>query len=147
MSNKKTLTEGRLREALQRLLDGNPTRTKMTGKLTLNKINNEAGLSQSYIHKFPTFVNYATPIIDKHNENRCQSVEGDFLGQNNTLSEVEKLKIDIQREEKLKKKYKQERDDARKIKVILESEYNTLMFRLYELQDELRHYKTTPIAK
>ncbi|EDM64706.1 hypothetical protein PE36_22625, partial [Moritella sp. PE36] len=49
------LTEARLRDALQRLLDGVPTKTKAAGLLTLNKVNKEAGLGHSYIHKFTDF--------------------------------------------------------------------------------------------
>jgi len=147
MSSKKALTEGRLREALQKLLDGTPTRTKVTGKLTLNKINNEAGLSQSYIHKFPGFIEYASPIIKKYNENKRRAVEGGIIADSIELTEIEKLKSEIKREVALKRKYKQERDDAKKIQEILESDYNTLMFRVYELQEELRHYKVSPIVK
>ena len=51
--SKKKITEARLREAINRLIEGKPEKVKPSGKITLNRINNEAGLSASYIHKFP----------------------------------------------------------------------------------------------
>ena len=63
------VTEGRLRVALQRLLDGKPERLAKVGKLSLNKINEEAGIGHSYIHKFQGFVaNEATPAIAAFNK-------------------------------------------------------------------------------
>lgn len=141
MASKREITEARLREALQRLLDGCPVRTKPTGKLTLNKVNNEAGLGNSYIHKFPDVVEYANPIINTYNKAKRKLIEDGLPTSTMVLSEVEKLRIDKKREERLKEQYRQGRDDARKAKTELEALNNTLMFRVYELQEELRHYK------
>ncbi|WP_261882298.1 hypothetical protein [Vibrio pelagius] len=147
MQGKKSLTEARLHEALNRLLNGKPTRVKTTGKLTLNKINNEAGLGNSYVHKFHDFIAYANPIIAEFNEEKRKLVEEGFSISDIQLTELEKLKAEKKRERQLKEKYKHERDDARKAKVELEALNNSLMFRLYELQEELAHIKGTVIEK
>ena len=137
MSQSKLLTESRLHEALQRLLKGDNYRVARGGRLTLNKINNEAGLSNSYIHKFPDFVLYAKPIIEEFNYSQKKLFEDTDLSNNCRSSEIEILKVEIARERRLKIRYRKERDDALKIKCELEALNNTLMYRVYELQDEL----------
>ena len=47
MVDKRQVTESKLKEALKRLIAGEPIRTKSTGRITLNKINKEAGLGNS----------------------------------------------------------------------------------------------------
>lgn len=143
MSRDRNLTESKLHEALNRLLRGQPKRVKFKGKLTLNKVNNEAGLGNSYVHKFPDFVEYAKPVIEDYNNNWQQSMEEGISVDEVPVSELDKLKSEKLREKSLKEKYKQERDDAVKAKVELEAVNNTLMFRLYELQEELSSLKNT----
>ena len=137
-------TKSRLYEALERLLKNQPKRVKIKGKLTLNMINNEAGLGNSYVHKFPDFVVYAKPVIDNHNKNRLIVTEAPSLDKA-MFSEVDKLRLEKIREERLKVKYRQERNDAIKVKVELETMNNTLMFRLFELQKELAILKGTVV--
>lgn len=48
MSRDRRITESRLHAALDRLLKNKPIKVKASGKLTPNKINNEAGLGNSY---------------------------------------------------------------------------------------------------
>ena len=47
MASKET-TEGRLREALQRLVERRPVRVKLKGRLTLNKINKMSDFMAGY---------------------------------------------------------------------------------------------------
>lgn len=54
---------------------------------------------------------------------------------------IDKLKSEKNKEQRLKEKYRHERDDARKVQSELEVINNTLMFRLYELQEEVLHIK------
>ena len=145
MSRSRNLTESKLHEALNRLLQGQHKRVKFKGKLTLNKVNNEAGLGNSYVHKFPDFVEYAKPVIEDYNNNWQQSMEEGISVDEVPVSEFDKLKSEKLREKNLKEKYKQERDDAVKAKVELEAINNTLMFRLYELQEELSSLKNTVV--
>ncbi|MGN5050252.1 hypothetical protein ACTG1T_07080 [Aeromonas veronii] len=100
----KELTESRLHAALNRLLEGKPVKVKATGKLTLNKINNEAGLGNSYIHKFPDFLKYANPIIEEHNVNREKTMAtGLDIDIEVPLPELDRLKSELARERKFKR--------------------------------------------
>lgn len=127
----------RLQSALDRLLTSKPERVKSTGKLTLNKINNEAGFGHSYVHKFPDFVAKATLIIDKYNEAQSALVDGEQDLKCVQLSDVEKLRIELIRERKLKDRYRREKDDLNLKLKELEVLNNSLMYRVFELQDEI----------
>lgn len=141
------LTEGRLRAALQRLLDGKPERLKKVGKLSLNKINNEAGLGHSYIHKFQDFVtNEATPAIEAFNSSYDPLAEQLKTGRTESLSDMDKLRAKLKKEVALKEQYRKELGDSEAARKLLEKQISTLMFRVYELQDELRHRKVVNLA-
>lgn len=133
------VTEGRLRAALQRLLDGKPERIKKVGKLSLNKINNEAGLGHSYIHKFKDFVNNeATPAIGEFNKNYDPLAEKLKSDEAEDLSEVGKLKAKLKKEKAFKERYRSELDELKQINRMLEHQNSSLMFRVHELQEDLR---------
>lgn len=139
------ITEGRLRAALQRLLEGKPERIKKTGKLSLNKINNEAGLGHSYIHKFQEFIeNEANPAIAEYNAQERTAIE--FHVNQDDLTQEDKLRLKLKKEIALKKQYRKERDDAKQIIKELEKQNSAMMFRLYELQKELRHNNVVNIS-
>jgi len=132
------LTEARLEAALQRLLDGKPQRVKKLGKLSLNRINNEAGLGHSYIHKFREFVEeVAEPAIKKFN-NEYDPANSDMEEVEEELTEIEMLKAKLKKEKELKTKYRQERNEAIVSKKELEKLNSALMFRLFDLQEEVR---------
>ena len=137
----RNVTEGRLRAALERLLNGKPERIKKTGKLSLNKVNDEAGLGHSYIHKFKDFIdNEANPAIKEFNANdipQYQELEANIK----ELFEVDYLKAKLKKEISLKERFRHERDDALAAQKILEAENSKLMFRVYEMQDELNMKK------
>jgi len=135
MSGDKTLTEERLHAALKRLLKGKPIHVKAKGKLTLNKINNEAKLGNSYVHKFPDFVLYARPEISKYNLDRENATELDIeIGA--PLSEVDSLRAKLNKAEELKKKYRLECDNANAALKKVEAKYAELLYRTYELQEK-----------
>ncbi|EPH5596823.1 hypothetical protein [Vibrio alginolyticus] len=125
-----------LKKALERLLAGNPVRTKAKkGRLTLNQINNEADLEQSYIHKFKDFVeNVANPAIEKYNGSLDDSEQSE---RSKDMSELDKLRAELNRERELKVEYRRERDEAIAINTELETLNKSLMFRVYELQEQL----------
>lgn len=136
------ITEARLHEALKRLLANQPVRVKVSGKLTLNKINKEAGLGNSYIHKFPAFVEYAKPLINEYNLTRDKAItNGLSIEVIAPLSETEKLKSELAREKRLKEKYRLERDNAITARKLLDEKYSKLMFRAFELQNDLEAYR------
>ncbi|EGR0412163.1 hypothetical protein GWZ53_12985 [Vibrio cholerae] len=137
--------EEKLKKALERLQAGKPVRTKAKGRLTLNKINNEAGLGRSYIHKFKDFVeNVANPAIEKYNaslddpEQSEQSEQSEQMASGaEDMSELDKLRAELNRERELKVEYRRERDEAIAINTELETLNKSLMFRVYELQEQL----------
>ncbi|MDK9757161.1 hypothetical protein KIV40_17620 [Vibrio sp. D173a] len=131
--------EEKLHKALTRLQNGKPLRTKAKGRLTLNKINNEAGLGRSYIHKFKEFVdNVANPAIETYNEilDTPKSSEIDKASTEN-MSEIDRLKDELRKQIELKEGYRTERDEALATNDELEVLNKSLMFRVYELQQEL----------
>ena len=130
--------EGLLVNAFQRLLDGKPLHVKATGKLTLNRINNEARLGNSYVHKFKEFVAYAKPVIDEYNFNRDKAMTtGLDVELDVQLSELDRLKHDLKKANELKDKYRTQRDNAVKARKLLEAENARLRFRVFDLQQEL----------
>lgn len=130
--------EGLLVNAFQRLLDGKPLHVKATGKLTLNRINNEAQLGNSYVHKFKNFVAYAKPIIEEYNLNRDKAMAtGLDIELDVPLSEFDRLKHQIKKAEELKDKYRVQRNNAIEARKQLEAENARLRFRVFELQQEL----------
>jgi len=137
MSGDKTLTEERLHAALKRLLKGKPIHVKAKGKLTLNKINNEAKLGNSYVHKFPDFVLYARPEISKYNLDRENAMfTGLDIEIGAPLSEVDSLRAKLNKAEELKKKYRLECDNANAALKKVEAKYAELLYRTYELQEK-----------
>lgn len=141
------LTEARLDAALNRLLNGVPERVKRGGKLTLNKINNEAGLSHSYVHKFSDFVNRANPQIEKYNLSAHEIETGMAPDDSTQLDEVSRLKLQLKKEKRLKEQYRTERDNTVVIQKELEQLNSTLMFRVYELQEEARHFSVIQMER
>ncbi|WP_413525242.1 hypothetical protein [Photobacterium phosphoreum] len=137
----KELTEGRLREALERLLNGTARNVKKKGKLTLNKVNNEAKLGNSYVHKFPDFVAYAKPLIDEYNQNRDKAMTKglDVEISGVELDQVDKLKAQLKKALELKERYRLERDNAVEARQQLEHKYSELMFHAHELQEDLNN--------
>lgn len=143
------VTEARLHAALERLLERKPRRVKKNGKLSLNRINNEAGLGHSYIHKFEDFVhNIANPAIETFNR-AYDPNQFELESENTPLTEVERLKAKLKKEKELKEKYRKERDDAIASCKELEKHNSLLMFRAFELQEELRSHNvvTIPLGK
>ncbi|NOJ09588.1 hypothetical protein [Vibrio splendidus] len=140
--------EGLLVNAFQRLLDGKPLHVKATGKLTLNRVNNEAKFGNSYVHKFKDFVAYAKPIIEEYNLNRDKAMTtGLDIELDAPLSELDRLKHDLKKANELKDKYRVQRNNAIEARKQLETENARLRFRVFDLQQELldKNSVVTPI--
>lgn len=130
--------EGLLVNAFQRLLDGKPIHVKAAGKLTLNRINNEAQLGNSYVHKFKAFVAYAKPVIDEYNLNRDKAmITGLDIELDVLLPELDRLKQELKKANELKDKYRVQRNNAVEARKQLEAENARLRFRVFDLQQEL----------
>ncbi|MBF4323737.1 hypothetical protein, partial [Vibrio anguillarum] len=108
------------------------------GKLTLNRINNEAQLGNSYVHKFKEFVAYAKPVIDEYNHNRDKAMTtGLDIELDVPLSELDRLKHELKKANDLKDKYRVQRNNAVEARTQLEAENARLRFRVFDLQQEL----------
>lgn len=131
--------EEKLKKALERLQNGKPLRTKVKGRLTLNKINNEAGLGRSYIHKFKEFVDrVANPAIEAYNTALDSPKLTDLdLPLTESMSEIDTLREELVRQVALKEDYRREKDELIAINDELEKLNKSLMFRVFELQQEL----------
>ncbi|MBF4405762.1 hypothetical protein EAY15_21590 [Vibrio anguillarum] len=124
--------------AFQRLLDGKPLHVKATGKLTLNRVNNEAQLGNSYVHKFKAFVAYAKPVIDEYNLNRDKAmITGLDIELDVPLPELDRLKHELKKANELKDKYRVQRNNAVEARKLLEAENARLRFRVFDLQQEI----------
>ncbi len=148
--SKKQITEARLRAAINRLLEGKPEKVKPSGKITLNRINNEAGLSASYIHKFPEFVKEAKASIANFAKEHGNTYIESLVEHQVDESEVEKLKKKLKTEKRLKETYKEQRDTFKAIADKIVEKEASLYFRIYELQEEisqLTHGSVTPINR
>ncbi|MCG9707416.1 hypothetical protein L1D46_01145 [Pseudoalteromonas sp. Isolate3] len=140
---------GRLNAALERLVIGKPNLVKAKGKLTLNKINNEAGFGKSYIHnkRFADWVKKtAKPAIKKF-EIEYDPLKLELESGKEELSEIEKLKSKLKKERELKTKYRNELSEAIEKEKIAKKLVNDLMFRVYELQNEKQISNVVCISK
>lgn len=91
----------RLKAALERLLSSTPERTKADGRISISRINQEAGLSQGAIYYYKDFVAEANDFIDKHKakqqEQRKQEGSIDFQRAPQQLQDA------LKKEKRLKK--------------------------------------------
>lgn len=132
------LTLLKLERALQRLLDGVPKRTKNDGKINISRINNEAGLKVSNINYYPNFINEAKTKISNHYDEVEEKKIKDSVKQDK--SEVQILKEKLAHERKLKKKYRDERNEQKLLNDDVVKQNVSMSFRLMELETELRSF-------
>ncbi|ADN77902.1 conserved hypothetical protein [Ferrimonas balearica DSM 9799] len=150
MSEQLKLSEARLQAAFERLVSGKPLKVKASGRLTLNKINNEAGFAKGYVHKFPEFMERIKPLIEDYNYKREQALaSGLDIEIDAPLSEMDVLRAKLKKAERLKEKYRTERDNAVEARKQLEMNYSELSFRYYELQETVKAQGSvmTPIKR
>ena len=63
------------------------------------------------------------------------------------LSEMDRLRSKLKKEIRLKEQYRKERDEAKQVNKKLEQQNSSLMFRVYELQEDLRRNNVMKFAK
>ncbi|MCG9705077.1 hypothetical protein HWA77_09545 [Photobacterium damselae subsp. damselae] len=136
----------RLEQALQRLLDGNPIKTKPDGRISLKRINDEAGLSSGGIYYYSSFVETAKKTIQLR---RQQDRTGKTKVNNERLN---KLREQREKEKVLKEKYKEQRDNIKTFCDQVVAHNAQLEFTLFEalekisyLEQELASYKVSSI--
>lgn len=140
------ITLRKLERALQRLLDGVPKRTKNDGKINISRINDEAGLSVSNINYYPEFIKQANGRIRDHFDAIAEKNIKDAVKQEK--SEVEILKDKLKHEQKLKRKYREEKNEQKLLNDDVIKQNVSLAFRVMELESELHslsRHKVAPI--
>ncbi|WDL84051.1 hypothetical protein IU367_07695 [Aeromonas bestiarum] len=144
MNAKTQITKQRLRNALQRLLDGKPERTKADSKISLSRINNEAGCSHGLIYKYPEVISEAKVAIEQHKINQQRN---NILESLSTRTNKEtRLKAECDKQEKLKRDYRDQRDNLQVLADNAVRRENALLFRCHELQLELNLIKNTKVV-
>lgn len=138
------ITLRKLERALQRLLDGVPKRTKNDGKINISRINNEAGLKVSNINYYPEFIKDAQDRIRDHFDAIAEKNIKDAVKQEK--SEVEILKDKLKHEQKLKRKYREERNEQKLLNDDVVKQNVSLAFRVMELESELHSLSSHKVA-
>lgn len=138
----------RLKEALNRLLDGRPERTKNDGRINISRINAEAGFSTGAIYHHREFVEEAKEIISIRNNRQSNDLPKE------TSSQIQKLRLQRDNEKRLKEGYRSQRD---KIKLFCDkvvAKNASLEFALFEalekiatLEEEIKSTKVIEINK
>lgn len=138
------ITLRKLERALQRLLDGVPKRTKNDGKINISRINNEAGLRVSNINYYPEFIKDAQDRIRDHFDAIAEKNIKDAVKQEK--SEVEILKDKLKHEQKLKRKYREEKNEQKLLNDDVVKQNVSLAFRVMELESELHSLSSHKVA-
>lgn len=146
--DKKAITEAKLEQALERLVQGIPERTKPDGKISISRINSEAGLSSGSVYYYKNFLKKARSVISdiKSKQNSSSNAV--------SQSTLAKLRAERDKEKELKVKYRNQRDSIKKFADCFVQENAKLNFSLYEalsridqLENELSSHKVTSISK
>ena len=132
-------TEDELENALIRLLEGEPQRTKSDGKINWLRINNEAGLSKGGIYYYSEFMERTKRKIDLYKKNKLLEKVSDEISSEE--SQIEKLKHERNTEKRLKLKYKADRDNQKILTDEVIKENVSLVNRLYELETENSRFR------
>ena len=148
MSNTNTIvTEERLNQALDRLLQGVPENTKPDGKINLKRINDEAKLSSGSIYYYKEFLEKARQVIADRKFSNDK-------GYSPNKGEIAKLRSERDKQKELKVKYRDQRDNIKNFADGVVNENAKLHFALYEsqnrveqLEKELTKTKVTKISR
>ena len=131
----KEFTLQRLKEAFVRLKTGKPERTKADGKISILRINEEAGLSRGAIYYYKAFVQEVKgelPILEVE-RNKKQAINN---LQENLSSEL-KLRRDRDKEKRLKTEYRIQAGNFKQLTDEVVKANVSLTFRCMELEEAL----------
>jgi len=146
ISNERSeLTLQRLEAALQRLLDGTPERTADDGKLNINRINDEAGLSSGAIYYYKDFMAKARAVISERKK-------PSLTISNSAKISTHSIRQQRDEEKRLKEKYRAQRDEIKSFCDKVVAQNANLEFALFEaserisqLEQELQNFKVVGI--
>lgn len=121
----------RLEQALERLLNGVPERTPNDGRVSLSRINQEAGLSSGGIYYYDEFVQKAKKTIHERKLDNAMStvVSG--------KASVDKMRAQRDKERELKERYKSQRDNIKVFCDQIIAKNAQLEFSLFEAFDKI----------
>lgn len=129
--NRGQLTLIRLEQALDRLLKGVPERTVNDGRISLSRVNNEAGLSSGGIYYYKEFIENTKSIIQ--NRKQANTIEGSPLND----STEKKLRLQRDKEKQLKEHYRQQRNDIKSFCDKVVEKNAQLEFALFEALEKI----------
>lgn len=132
----KNVTEQRLVDALNRLLEGKPVNTKLDGRISIKRINDEAGLSQGAVYYYKDFVSKAREEIDLFKKN--QRINDSLSSRDVDLSKTKKLRREINKEKRLKDDYREQLGNQKVLNDMVVQANVSLAFRILELENEIR---------
>jgi len=125
------LTLIRLEQALERLLNGSPERTPNDGRVSLSRINQEAGLSSGGIYYYDEFVQKAKRAI--HERKLDNAVSTVASGK----ASVDKMRSQRDKERELKERYRSQRDEIKVFCDKIIAKNAQLEFSLFEALDKI----------
>lgn len=131
LSERGLITTQRLDAALKRLLDGKPERTPNDGKLSLSRINKEAGLSSGGIYYYVDFLARAKLEIDKYKSAQLS------YSSVSVKSSIAKIRVQRDKERELKERYRGQRDDIKKFCDQVVAKNANLEFFLFEALEKI----------
>jgi hypothetical protein len=131
LSERGNLTVQRLEAALGRLINGKPERTPNDGKISLSRINKEAGLSSGGIYYYAEFVEKARNEIEKHNSHKS------VYSSKSKKTSIDKLRVQRDKERELKERYRSQRDEIKKFCDQVVARNANLEFSLYEALERI----------
>ncbi len=126
LSERGNITVQRLEVALERLINEKPERTPNDGKISLSRINKEAGLSSGGIYYYAEFVDKARKEIEKH-----RSQKSSYSSTSSKIS-IDRLRAQRDKERELKERYRSQRDEIKKFCDQVVARNANLEFSLYE---------------
>ncbi|WP_446891864.1 hypothetical protein [Aeromonas veronii] len=144
MNTRTQITVQRLRDALQRLLDGKPQRTKPDNKISLSRINMEAGCSHGLLYKYPDLVCEFKIVIERHKTLK-QSVE-QFKHISSNISKEAKLQARLNKQKELTRNYRTQRNNLQTLADDAIKRECELLFYCHELQIELNKHKKSKVT-
>ena len=127
------MTLQQLEAAFERLKNGTPERTKADDKISILRINEEAGLSRGGIYYYKDFVIKAKAEIEAiKNQRKTQNAIRDVVAKEN---KTDKLRAERDKEKRLKVDYRNQVNEFSQFSDQLVIENVLLAFRCYELQE------------
>ena len=139
----KNITDQRLQDALNRLLERKPLKTKADGKISIKRINDEAGLSQGAIYYYKEFISKAKIEIELYKQNQKKADFG--INEIEVLPETKRLRKERDNEKRLKDKYREEKDSIKCLSDEIVQANVTLAFRVLELENEMRRQSESKV--